>query len=231
MAYFDIICYVQYLICIYFLFLKEKVRENSFASAAALIIHAEDELVKGITKRQPLITDLQEKEFVRKRIRAEAPEASSFFSEPWSSLMKVMHDIVLYGQSDTPIPPGVNLSVTCKALYKYICAHLENGKAVLQHEKDLLVAMSGVINLRAADIKDMFGMRLINDIEASAPKAQPDGSINNTLQSLSDILNKSSIYYLRDEISILDAERVGKVRRGEQTDPLQKVVLDVVRFL
>lgn len=210
---------------------KEKVRENSFASAVALIIHAEDELVKDITKRQPPITDPQEKEFVRKRVRTEVPEASSFFSEPWGSLMKVMHDIVLYGQSDTPIPSGVNLSVTCKALFKYICAHLEDRKAVLQHEKDLLVAMSGVINLRAADTKDMFGMRLINDIEASAPKAQPDDSINNTLQLLSDILNRSSIYYLRDEISILDAERVGKVRRGEQTDPLQKVVLDVVRFL
>ncbi|KAF9296772.1 hypothetical protein BGZ74_010174 [Mortierella antarctica] len=188
---------------------KEKVRENSFASAAALITHAEDELVKDITKRQPPITDPQEKEFVRKRVRTEVPEASSFF-EPWGSLMKVMHDTVLYGQSDTPIPASVNLSVTCKALYKYICAHLEDGKAVLQHEKDLLVAMSGVINLRAADTKDMFGMRLINEIEASAPKAQPDDSINNTLQSLSDILNKSSIHYLRDEISILDAERVGK---------------------
>lgn len=226
----DIICYVQYLIWFFFI-LKEKVRENSFASAVALIIHAEDELVKDITKRQPPITDPQEKEFVRKRVRTEVPEASSFFSEPWGSLMKVMHDIVLYGQSDTPIPSGVNLSVTCKALFKYICAHLEDRKAVLQHEKDLLVAMSGVINLRAADTKDMFGMRLINDIEASAPKAQPDDSINNTLQLLSDILNRSSIYYLRDEISILDAERVGKVRRGEQTDPLQKVVLDVVRFL
>lgn len=205
-------------------------RENSFASAAALITHAEDELVKDITKRQPPITDPQEKEFVRKWVRTEVPEASSFF-EPWGSLMKVMHDTVPYGQSDTPIPASVNLSVTCKALYKYIFAHLEDGKAVLQHEKDLLVAISGVINLRAADTKDMFGMCLINEIEASAPKAQPDDSINNTLQSLSDILNKSGIHYLRDEISILDAERVGKVRRGEQTDPLQKVVLDVVRFL
>ncbi|KAF9342435.1 hypothetical protein BGX26_007533, partial [Mortierella sp. AD094] len=74
-------------------------------------------------------------------------------------------------------------------------------------------------------------MRLINDIEASAPKAQPDDNINTTLQSLSEILSKSGIYYLRDEISILDAERIGKVRRGEQTDPWQKIVLDVVRFL
>ncbi|KAF9334483.1 hypothetical protein BG006_002088 [Podila minutissima] len=199
-------------------------------SAAALIIHAEDELVKDITKRQPPVTDPQEKEFVRKRVRTEVPEASSFF-EPWGSLMKIMHYTVLYGQSDMPIPAGVNMSVTCKALYNYICAHLEDGKAVLQHEKDLLVAMSGVINLRAADTKDMFGMRLINEIEASAAKAQPDDSINNVLQSLRDFLNKSSIHYLRDEISILDAECVGKVRRGEQTDPLQKVVLVVVRFL
>ncbi|KAF9899763.1 hypothetical protein EC991_008341 [Linnemannia zychae] len=38
---------------------KEKVRENSFTSAAALIIHAEDELVKDITVRQPPITDPQ----------------------------------------------------------------------------------------------------------------------------------------------------------------------------
>ncbi|KAF9342918.1 hypothetical protein BGX26_006620, partial [Mortierella sp. AD094] len=181
---------------------KKKVHENSFASAAALIIHAEDELVKDITKRHVPTASPQEKEFVQKRVRNEVPEASSFFSEPWGSLMKVMHDVVRYGQSDTPIPFGDNLSVTCKAFYTYICAHLEDGKAVLRHEKDLLVAMSGAINLRAAGTKDIFGMRLINNIEASAPG-----------------------------ISILDAERVGKVRRGEQMDPLQKVVLDVVRFL
>ncbi|KAK3827936.1 MAG: hypothetical protein J3Q66DRAFT_363128 [Benniella sp.] len=137
---------------------KEKVRENSLARATALIIHAEDELVKDITKRQLPTTNPQEKESVQKRVRTEVPEVSSFFSEPWGSLMKVMHD------DDT-------LSVTCKALYTCIYAHLEDGRAVLQDEKDLLVALSGIINLRATDAKDMFGMRLINDIETSAPKA------------------------------------------------------------
>ncbi|KAG0055828.1 hypothetical protein BGZ83_007261 [Gryganskiella cystojenkinii] len=207
-----------------------KVRENSFASAAALIIHAENELVKDITERH-LPTSAPQEESTPKPVRTELPESSSFFSEPWGSLMKVMHDLVRYGQSDTPFPSGDNLSATCKALYTYVCAHLEDGKSALLHEKDLLVAMSGVINLRAADIKDVFGLRLIKDIEASAPKAQPDVSINSTLQLLSEILKKSGIHYLRDEISILDAERVQKARRGEQTDPSQKVVLDVVRFL
>ncbi|KAF9342487.1 hypothetical protein BGX26_007421, partial [Mortierella sp. AD094] len=93
---------------------KEKVRENSFASAAALLIHAEDELVKDITK-QHFPTNPHETEPVPKRFRTEVPEASTFFSEPWGSLMKIMHDVVLYGQSDTPIPSGDNLSPTCNA--------------------------------------------------------------------------------------------------------------------
>ncbi|KAG0007766.1 hypothetical protein BGZ80_004257, partial [Entomortierella chlamydospora] len=158
-------------------------------------------------------------------------DISSYFCEPWGTLMKIMHDILRSGRSDKAFPSGDNLSPTRKALYMYICAHLDDRTATLQYEKDLLVAMSGVINLWAADIRDMFGMRLINDIEESAPKSQPDCGVNDTLQSLNEILTIYGIKYLHDEISILDAERVGKVRRGEQVDPLLKIVLDVVRFL
>ncbi|KAF9080958.1 hypothetical protein BGX27_005156, partial [Mortierella sp. AM989] len=97
--------------------ITEKVRENSFASAAALIIHAEDELVKDITKQQPPTTDQQEKEFVRKRFRSESLDISSYFCEPWGSFMKIMHDVLRYGQSETPLPSGDSLSLTRKALY------------------------------------------------------------------------------------------------------------------
>ncbi|KAG0247855.1 hypothetical protein BG011_000803, partial [Mortierella polycephala] len=201
---------------------KETVRENSFARAAALIIHAEDELFNDITNQQV-------KEVARKRTRTE--EASSFFCEPWGSLMKIMHEVLRHGRSDTPVPSGDALSATCKALYTYICAYLEDNKTALQHEKDLLVALSGIINLRAPDSRDMFGRRLINDIEKSAPQARPDDSVIDTLQLLKNILIEHDINHLRDEISILDAKRVHKARRGEHVEPSLKIALDVVRFL
>ncbi|KAG0351236.1 hypothetical protein BGZ54_003350 [Gamsiella multidivaricata] len=72
--------------------------------------------------------------------------------------MKIMHDILRHGQSDTPIPSGDNLSLTRKALYTYICANLEDRKTALQHEQGLLVALPGG-HVRHA---------LINDIEESA---------------------------------------------------------------
>jgi hypothetical protein len=101
-----------------------------------------------ITKRHLPITNPQEKESVPKRVRTEVPEVSPFFSEPWGSLMKVMHGVMCYGLSNMLIPSGDNLPVACKALYTYICVQLEDEKVVLQHEKDLLVVMLGVINLR-----------------------------------------------------------------------------------
>ncbi|KAF9178012.1 hypothetical protein BGZ51_008042 [Haplosporangium sp. Z 767] len=208
---------------------KEIVRENSFVRAAALIIHAEDEIFKDITEQQPEAANQQVKGVVRKRIRTE--ESSSMFCEPWGSLMKIMHEVLRHGRSDTSVPSGDTLSETCKALYTYICAYLEDNKTALQHEKDLLVALSGIINLRTHDTADMFGRRLINDIEESAPQARPDGSIADILQLLKNILVNHDIQYLRDEISILDAKRVHKVRRGEHVEPSLKIVLDVIRFL
>lgn len=100
---------------------------------------------------------------------------------------------------------------------------------VLQHDKDLLVELSGIINLCAAKYFDAL---LIKDVEVSASKAQPDGRIEITFRSLNEILDKNGIEYLRDEITILDAERVAMVRQGIHIyGSMLKVVLDIVRSL
>ncbi|KAI8357083.1 hypothetical protein B0O80DRAFT_305969 [Mortierella sp. GBAus27b] len=225
---------------------KTIVRENSFTCARTLIIHAESEIVKSITgqpsnrqvggqssqtsNQQPQASTEQGKQH-RKRSRSDELEISSFFSEPWGSLIKILHDRLRCGVSNTSIPPGVDLSVPSKALYTFIRAHLQDDKDLTEHEQDLLVALSGVINLRVPNAREIYGVRLINNIEALAPAAQPDTSISPTLKSLKDILDKNGLRYLRDEISLLDTERILKVRRGEHVEPSLKVVLDVVRFL
>ncbi|KAF9583060.1 hypothetical protein BGW38_010332 [Lunasporangiospora selenospora] len=127
--------------------------------------------------------------------------------------MRVIHDVVRDGHSDTPIPSGDGLSRTCKALYTFICAHLAEKRTALQSEKDLLLALSGVINLQPADASDMFGVGLVYDIELSRPRARPDDSINDTLQLLSDVYNKHGLVHLRDEIIVIDAERIRKKRQ------------------
>ena len=232
--------------------MKNKAETNAVVTAASMIVQAQNGIAKTFSGKQSLVAGGSKQQMVsldekaldpqtmtsdqrknkgkRSRTTEQDGAKAACFQEPWGSLLRRLHEMLRDKRSDTPLPSGDGLSPTQLVLFKFICAHLQDVNDVVLNEKDLLLSLSGVVNLRDSTAQDKYGRRLISTMETSAPRPRPFSGVNESLVTMSMALCNEGITGLQDKISIMDAERVANEKKAP-SDPTLKITLDVVRFL
>ncbi|KAF9993487.1 hypothetical protein BGZ79_001820 [Entomortierella chlamydospora] len=159
---------------------------------------------------------------------------SSLIAEPWRSLinsvLQKMHGLPVADLQEWPN----KLDGHHELLYNYILQQSRKSQRTKLEEKDLLVAMSGIINSRMEGSNEIFGEDIVNSINKSCllPQAHmPSVELELILEPLRIAFKAGGESGLLDQIEEFIGDDARARKAKNETSQLRAQVLDIIRYL
>ncbi|KAF8923398.1 hypothetical protein BGZ58_002993 [Dissophora ornata] len=162
------------------------------------------------------------------------PRASKTIAEPWRSLANQ----VLWRAIGSPISGPTEwphkLEGHHDTLYKYIFKQLHKETLSKVEEKDLFVAMSGIVNARMEDSSKIFGDETIKAIKEICllPLAHvPSDELLAILEPLKAAFEAGGLSGLLDQVDEFIGDDARNRKAKKETSMLRGNILDTIRYL
>ncbi|KAF9291195.1 hypothetical protein BGZ74_000403 [Mortierella antarctica] len=122
-----------------------------------------------------------------------------------------------------------------KMLYKYIERQLQDNAPMTKLvEKDVFVAMSGIVNARMSGARDVFGEETLNLIKSQCLQphiSNPSEQLREILIPLQEAFEAGGTEKLTDVIEAALGVEASACMKGVGTNPLKRRILDAVRHI
>ncbi|KAF9367861.1 hypothetical protein BGX21_007017, partial [Mortierella sp. AD011] len=117
-------------------------------------------------------------------------------------------------------------------LYRFIESKIKGVSPMAKIvEKDVFVAMSGIVNTRMDNARDVFGTDIVDQIKAKCLRPamdKPSEDLQSVLAPLAEAYRSGGLEGLLDEVEIaIGAEAMA--RRERSPNPLKRKILDAQR--
>ncbi|KAF9160337.1 hypothetical protein BGX21_004390 [Mortierella sp. AD011] len=192
-------------------------------------------------REERLSTNSTEAQTPQKKSRIPRPRKSSLsikqstIEEPWRSLLEQLRKKIKGGKAECSeewptIVTGIRLN-----LYRFIEAKISSPETMTRiAEKDLLVAMSGIVNARMEKACQVFGSDTIDRIKKMCLRPtmqEPCAVVKEVLAPLAGVYRSGGLEELLDEIDIMLGCEAKARRERTSLNPLRRRVLDAVRHM
>ncbi|KAG0059077.1 hypothetical protein BGZ89_000718 [Linnemannia elongata] len=196
---------------------------QAFATAAATSAKSRVPL-SGATPAASLVT--------AKRI---AKRKNSAISEPWRSVVQQLLTKIKGGDVALAEEWPSELTGLHKMLYKYIERQVQDSAPMTKLvEKDVFVAMSGIVNTRMSGARNVFGEETVELIKTQCQQphiSDPSEQLQQILIPLQDAFEAGGTEKLVDVVEVALGVEASTRITGAATNPLKRRILDAVRHI
>ncbi|KAI1306264.1 hypothetical protein EDD11_004818 [Mortierella claussenii] len=160
---------------------------------------------------------------------------SSAIAEPWRSVVEMVLAKIDGGEVALPQEWPHELTGRHKLIYQFIASKIEGLEPILKvDEKDVLVAMSGIINARMDKAREVFGEDVIEGIKAQCLRpniSTPSEELRKILAPIEEAFEIGGVDRMLDVVEAQIGVEAACRLKGETTSPLKRRVLDAVRHI
>ncbi|KAF8984441.1 hypothetical protein BGZ46_007996 [Entomortierella lignicola] len=164
-----------------------------------------------------------------------AKRKNSAIIEPWRSVVEQLLEKIKGGNVTLPEEWPRNLTGFHEMLYKFIESKIQGGVPMSKLvEKDVYVAMSGIVNARMNGARDVFGEEVVSLIEAQCLRphiANPSEQLKAILDPLQKAFRADETGKMIDVVEAALGVEASARLAGATTNPLKRQVLDAVRHI
>ncbi|KAF9901171.1 hypothetical protein BX616_002346 [Lobosporangium transversale] len=181
-------------------------------------------------------TQIAQKKSKIPRLRKSSLSAKpSTIDEPWRSLLEQLHNKIKGEKAECSEEWSKAVSGTHLNLYRFIEAKVSSPKTITKIvEKDIFVAMSGIVNARMEKARDIFGGDTINHIQKMCLRPtmqEPSTVLKEVLAPLAGAYRSGGLQELQEEVDILLGCEAKARRERASPNPLRHRVLDAIRHI
>ncbi|KAF9195257.1 hypothetical protein BGZ49_003058 [Haplosporangium sp. Z 27] len=152
------------------------------------------------------IQTAQKKSKIPRLCKPSLSTKQSSIDEPWRSLLEQLHKKIKGGTAECSKEWPKALTGTHLNLYRFIEAKINSPDTMTKiGEKDLFVAMSGIVNARMAKARDIFGGDVIDHIKKMCIRPtmqEPSAVVKEVLAPLAEVYRSGGLEELLDEVDI-----------------------------
>ncbi|KAF9387789.1 hypothetical protein BGX21_000471 [Mortierella sp. AD011] len=164
-----------------------------------------------------------------------AKRKNSAIVEPWRSVVEQLLEKIKGGNVTLPEEWPKDLSGYHEMLYRFIESKIQSSMPMSKLvEKDVFVAMSGVVNARMDGARDVFGEEVVNLIEAQCLRpdiVNPSEQLKAILDPLQEAFRAGETGKMLDVVEAALGVEASARLVGATTNPLKRRVLDAVRHI
>ncbi|KAF9993352.1 hypothetical protein BGZ80_005332 [Entomortierella chlamydospora] len=164
-----------------------------------------------------------------------AKRKNSAIVEPWRSVVEQLLEKIKGGNVTLPEEWPKKLSGFHEMLYKFIESKIQGSVPMSKLvEKDVYVAMSGIVNARMDGARDVFGEEVVNLIEAQCLRpdiVNPSEQLKAILDPLQEAFRAGETGKMIDVVEAALGVEASARLVGAATNPLKRRVLDAIRHI
>ncbi|KAF9274896.1 hypothetical protein BGZ68_000271 [Mortierella alpina] len=164
-----------------------------------------------------------------------AKRKNSAIAEPWRSVVQQLLEKIQGGDVALAEEWPNELTGLHKMLYDYIERQLQGNVAMTKLvEKDVFVAMSGIVNARMSGARDVFGQETLDMIKSQCCMphiSHPSEQLRAILIPLQEAFESGGVERLTDVIEVALGAEASARMKGVATNPLKRRVLDAMRHI
>ncbi|KAF8926146.1 hypothetical protein BGZ47_002888 [Haplosporangium gracile] len=164
-----------------------------------------------------------------------AKRKNSAIAEPWRSVVQQLLEKIKGGNVALAEEWPKELTGLHKMLYKYIERQVQDNIPMTKLvEKDVFVAMSGIVNARMSGARDVFGNEAVDLIKTQCLQphiSNPSEQLKEILIPLQEAFEAGGTERLTDVVEAALGVEASARMTGVVTNPLKRRILDAVRHI